>query len=227
MAQKQSDHRMNRLAKRFGGLQKTRVIIAGIALALVVGIFGTFVACGGISTSQDLVIERSGDEQEAPKNESETPPDQPEVRIVVHVDGAVEHPGVYELVGTVLRMRDAVDAAGGLLEDAETSTLNLASQISDGTKIHVPAQGELQDTGRAGAANAAAEPYAPSSSGLVNINTASASELQGLSGIGEATANAIIRERERGGLFASAEDIMRVTGIGEKKFQKIKDSICV
>ena len=107
--------------------------------------------------------------------------------------------------------------------------LNRASKITDGQKIHVPTVGEQQATAAVGGAESGASttPGAGSSSGLVNINTASAAELQTLSGIGPSMAQSIIDERTKNGAFASVDDLMRVSGIGEKKLAKIKDCICV
>lgn len=150
--------------------------------------------------------------------------------VVVHVDGAVAAPGVYELAEDA-RVNDAVAAAGGLLSEADTSTINLAAPVSDGAKVHIPTSEELGagaqatsgDSGVSGLPTGAA-PAVPS---LVNINTATSEELQGLSGVGEATAAAIIEDRQANGPFATPEDLMRVSGIGEKKFAKIKADICV
>ena len=123
----------------------------------------------------------------------------------------------------------AVEAAGGLLEDADTSVINLAAPIADGVKVHVPSQDEQAITVAEDAVGTGAQPWDASdaSGGLVNINTASMDELQMLSGVGEATARAIIEDREQNGPFAAPEDLMRVSGIGEKKFAKVRESICV
>lgn len=142
--------------------------------------------------------------------------------VVVHVDGAVAAPGVYRLEGDDLRVQDAVDAAGGLSAEADTAQTNLAAPLEDGSKVHVPAAGE------AGAqAGPAAEAAGGGASELVNINTASEAELDELPGVGPATAAAIVEEREANGPFASPEDIMRVSGIAEKRFAKLEDLICV
>ena len=149
---------------------------------------------------------------------------------VVHVDGAVGKPGVVELTGSDLRVFDAVSLAGGLLDDADTAQVNLAEPLSDGAKIHIPHEGELSEQAEqslSGQAQTSGATGSGKATLLVNINTASSEELQTLNGVGEATANAIIEERERGGPFATPEDLMRVSGIGEKKFAKVKDSICV
>lgn len=146
--------------------------------------------------------------------------------LIVDVSGAVLNPGVYELKEGA-RVDDAIQAAGGLSEDADTSALNRASLLSDGMKITVPHQGEVAQDSSSAAGSAQVSSGAPTAKSLININTASSEELQSLSGVGPSTAEAIIADREENGLFASVEDLMRVSGIGEKKFAKIKDSICV
>lgn len=149
--------------------------------------------------------------------------------IVVHVDGAVASPGVYELPADEPRVNDAIVAAGGLDEDADTSALNLASLIVDGSKVHVPRAGDAVTEGSAtaGAASSTSGGTASGGSTLVNINTATAEELDTLPGVGPSTAETIIKDREANGPFASIEDLMRVSGIGEKKFANLKDGICV
>lgn len=146
---------------------------------------------------------------------------------VVHVDGAVAQPGVVELEGAGLRVRDAVEAAGGLVEGADTTTVNLAEPLRDGSKIHIPLTGEEERPTVAGQAVTVGATGDGGSLTLVNLNTASSEELQRLPGVGEATAAAIIREREQNGPFATPEDVMRVSGIGEKKFEKMRDAVCV
>ena len=126
-------------------------------------------------------------------------------------------------------MAQAIDAAGGLAPEADVTGLNRASKVVDGQKIHVPTVGEQQasiaEVGVDGGASASSG--VSGATGLVNINTASAAELQTLSGIGPSMAQSIIDERTKNGAFASVDDLMRVSGIGEKKLAKIKDCICV
>ena len=148
--------------------------------------------------------------------------------VYVDVDGAVVRPGVYRLKDGA-RVSQAIDAAGGLTTEADVTGLNRASKVTDGQKIYVPTVGEQQAAAAVEGAEsgAATTSGAGSSSGLVNINTASAAELQTLSGIGPSMAQSIIDERSKNGPFASVDDLMRVSGIGEKKLAKIKDGICV
>lgn len=147
--------------------------------------------------------------------------------VYVDVDGAVVRPGVYRLKDGA-RVSQAIDAAGGLTAEADVTGLNRASKITDGQKIYVPTVGEQQAAAAVGGADSAAVASGVgSSSELVNINTASAAELQTLSGIGPSMAQSIIDERTQNGAFASVDDLMRVSGIGEKKLAKIKDCICV
>ncbi|MBR2834435.1 MAG: helix-hairpin-helix domain-containing protein [Coriobacteriales bacterium] len=153
--------------------------------------------------------------------------------LYIHVDGAVKEPGVYAFYEGQ-RAKDAIEAAGGLAENANTRYINLAAPLVDGTKLTIPSQEEneaIKTTSQT------SDPYvvwsaSTSASGnsqtaLININTASKSDLCNLPGIGDMTAQAIIEDREQNGVFNSIEDLMRVTGIGEKKFKRLSSLICV
>lgn len=142
--------------------------------------------------------------------------------VVVDVGGAVMAPGVYELAGRP-RVGDAIEAAGGLRDDADVSGLNRASPVADGSKVHVPAAGEApaQVPGAAGTSGSQT-----ASAGPVNINTASELELEELPGIGPSTAAAIVEERAANGPFSYVDDLLRVTGIGEKKLERIRGLAC-
>lgn len=147
--------------------------------------------------------------------------------IKVYVCGAVQRPDVYE-ISADSRIVDAVSAAGGFAIDAYPEAMNLAETVSDGSRIYVPTKEEVDalavvysDTG-SGSGGTTSD-----STGRVNINTATLEELTTLPGIGDTRARAIIDYREQNGAFRNIEDIMQVTGIKEKSFSKIKDSICV
>ena len=178
------------------------------------------VGWAAFSSMRAPAFEVHADEVVAP---SSSEPEAVEVKaqVYVYVTGAVANPGVYSL-DEGLRVCDAVEAAGGLTEDADASTVNLARVLSDGEHIALPTKAEVETALAQGSAGGAAV-----ASSLVNINTADASALETLSGVGSATAQAIISDREQNGPFSTIEDLMRVDGIGEKKFAKLKDSICV
>lgn len=137
----------------------------------------------------------------------------------VHICGAVEKPGVYEL-SDGSRIYQAVELAGGFLPEADESGLNLAALVSDGMKIQILTREEAETaSGQDG--------YALADGGKININTAGAEELMTLKGIGESRAREIIAYREKHGRFSKIEDIMQVPGIKDGAFQKIKDDITV
>ena len=149
------------------------------------------------------------------------PPEAPP--FVVNVSGAVAHPGVYELPQGS-RVQDAIEAAGGALPQAVLESLNLAAPVEDGVQIYVLAENETQPPG-------ATPGGFPSRSGevgsLVNINTATQAELEGLPGIGPERARDIIAYREAHGPFPDIEAIQNVEGIGEGIFEEIKGLITV
>ena len=139
--------------------------------------------------------------------------------IYVHICGAVINPGVYKVpAGT--RVYQALELAGGSSDDAYLSGINLADKLADGQKVYIPSEGEN------------AEGIISTDSGdvqsvMININTASEAELMTLPGIGQSRAKDIINYRVKNGLFESIDDIMKVIGIKEAAFEKIKDLIKV
>lgn len=162
--------------------------------------------------------------------------------LVVHICGAVSAPGVYELPAGS-RIIDAVEAGGGFLPEAEEACCNLAEEIVDGCQIYIMTKsescadgqtekkagiqtspdGDMQTTDRNVRSN-----NAPAlENGLVNLNTADVAALMTLPGIGESRAKAIISYREQHGAFAQIEDIMKISGIKQAAFSKIKDKITV
>ncbi len=154
------------------------------------------------------------------------PPTPPPIR--VHVSGAVAHPGVVALPPGS-RVEDAIQAAGGLSDQARADDLNLAALLQDGEKIYVasrpgtaPAQGN-----QASPLNISNRQATDAATLLININTATSEELEQLPGIGPATAAKIIAYREENGVFQAIEEIQNVSGIGPVTFEKIKPYITV
>jgi len=144
--------------------------------------------------------------------------------LVVHVAGAVTQPGVVELQQGS-RVIDAVEAAGGAVADADLDRLNLAAKLADGQRVLVQRVGEPAVPSMSPDGSSA--PGEPEGGGLINVNTASAVELEQLPGIGPALAAAIISERQRRGGFRSVQELRDVRGIGEKRFADIADLVTV
>jgi len=155
--------------------------------------------------------------------------------IKVHICGAVNEPGVYEIVEGS-RVIDGIEQAGGFSEEAYRDGINLAVMLSDCSRVYVPSNEDMKsnDTSMGlymaadAGVNTMNEPCSDvSNSGKININTAGGAELQRLPGIGETRAKAIIAYRDSHGDFAKTEDIQNVSGIGPSSYEKMKDMITV
>ena len=153
------------------------------------------------------------------------------IKIYIHITGEVKKPGVVQLnLGD--RIIDAIEKAGGETKQADLSQVNLAYKVEDGQKIYIPNKNEKiseyiwsgngDNNGDSNLNNKEQK-----EENKVNINTASQIELDGLPGIGPALAHRIIDFREENGEFKSIEDIQNVKGIGNSKFEDIKEDICV
>ncbi len=148
------------------------------------------------------------------------PPPSP-APIRVYVTGAVQHRAVYALPpGSIVE--DALEAAGGPLSEADLTRINLALELQDQQHVHVPLEGEVNPPPAISGGVSVGESVVGD---VVNINTASANELETLPGIGEVTARRIIDYREAHGPFETIEDIQNVPGIGEKTFEGMRDRI--
>lgn len=147
-------------------------------------------------------------------------PDRPDGAVVVHVAGAVASPGLYRLGGDA-RVADALDAAGGPAPDAELDAVNLAAKVADGERVYVPRKGEAPPgVVAAGAAGGA-------SAGPLDLNTATADQLDALPGVGPATAEAILAYRQEKGRFRSVDELLEVRGIGEAKLASLRSKVTV
>jgi competence protein ComEA len=149
----------------------------------------------------------------APLADASLPADNQDKEETVYVSGAVQKPGVFKIAAGS-RILDAINIAGGFTSVADSSKLNLAKKIQDGIEINVPEQ-QSKETGEL------------KSSGKVNINTASQSELDSLPGIGPTLAERIIKYRTDKGAFQQLDDLKKVSGIGTSKFNKLKDRITI
>ncbi|WP_165970850.1 helix-hairpin-helix domain-containing protein [Peribacillus frigoritolerans] len=159
--------------------------------------------------------------EQALNEEPESEENEADQTVIVDVKGEVQKPGVYEMKPGE-RFHHVIEKAGGLTNAADAVQINLAELLEDGMIVYIPKQGEIaENLIQQPAAGADAEEQ------KVNLNKATSEDLQTLTGIGPAKAEAILAYREEAGGFKTIEDILNVSGIGEKSFEKLKDSISV
>ena len=215
-------------------LSKSIVYAAAFALITLVSLFYKLVLSGtyddmDIGTEADVPTVIRTDETTAITETIQT--EDTHRMVSVYICGEVNNPGVYEIeAGSILN--DVVMMAGGLTPQAASETIDLVYTIDANVSVYIPAQGqESVDSEYFRASEQTlwgntAEDSGPDAASMVNINSASREQLMTLPGIGEVTADAIIEYREQNP-FARIEDIMNVSGIGEAKFNSIRDFICV
>lgn len=143
--------------------------------------------------------------------------------IVVDIKGAVNYPGVYEMT-TSDRVHDAIKKAGGIVEEGDDSVINFAMKLTDEMVIYVPLKGE---EGIESLRTPEQNLHEKNEEGVININTADESQLQEIPGIGPSKARAIIDYREKNGVFSEKEDLKKVSGIGDKTYEKLENSITI
>ena len=220
--------------------KKQKIVLVILAIAVILGIcYYVYAKDGNFSSMEELQVEESlkANSEEAKEINKEN-----EETIVVHISGAVEQEGIVELKVNS-RVADAIEKAGGLKDDANTNDINLAYVLEDGMKIYIPNKQETEEkqtiTKESGVIeeNTAQETTQKTSQTTVNktnsntkkvnINTALQTELETLPGIGPSIATKIITYRKENGGFKTIKDIKEVSGIGESKFNNIKDLITV
>ena len=202
--------------------EKITIILLLILIIVGVGI----VLNRNINREDNFIVNRASD---IPENNTAIQKEVPS--FIIHITGAVKNPGVYQLKSTD-RIVDAVKIAGGATEEANLDLINLAALLKDGQKIIVPSKiynenGEEINKNIDNNVEVIYSSSSVSSSTKININTANATMLQTLSGIGPVLSERIIEYRNQNGFFGVIDDIKDVSGIGEKKFEGIKDLICV
>ena len=189
-----------------------KAAVIGGVLLLLVGVGGLF------SKKEEAVEELAVVETTVLAEKTEVSTTQ-EAVIFVDIKGAVKNPGVYQMKSGD-RVKDALDAAGGLTDEADSQKVNLAQRVEDQMVIVVPKVGEEVTEIPAGAMSKEA-----AKDGKVNINTATVEELKTLKGVGEKKAEAIIEYRKKNGSFKTKEDLMKVRGIGKKLFESFQERI--
>lgn len=210
---------------------KKQKVILGIIITIIIG-FICYYVYAKEENDESIDLETNIETQE------ESPKEEIEDSILVHISGAVHQEGIVELK-TNSRISDAIEKAGGIKEEASLEDINLAYKLEDGMKIHIPTKQEKENT-----KTEEIKESVTTSSGLVskeetnnktedtknakvNINTATQTLLETLPGIGPSTAMKILEYRKEKGRFKSIEDIKEVSGIGEAKFEKMKDFISI
>jgi competence protein ComEA len=222
------------------GEKRKYILVATGAVFLVIAFVLLFVL-SGTPFSGDFTAAGTDPEEFVTGDYVDEAPE--EKRWVVYVTGAVKRPGVYEIAQSG-RVNDAVVMAGGFSACAAPTAINLAETTYDGAHIIVPERA-LESAEAHGAAEKApaaatqkprqadstasksAQENVPENPGLININTAGASELQRLPGIGPKLSQAIVDYREENGRFEKTSDLIKVRGIGQKRFDAIKDLVAV
>lgn len=205
--------------------------IAGIAAILGIAAIGLCIALGamGLPGGSEALVVKPAEAADAEVSTNAEGASAAPRGICVHIGGCVALPGVVSLEEGA-RVADAVEAAGGLTEDAAAEAVNLARVVEDGEQVIVPSTEQVRVAsvvGESATAQAPSTQDSGASSGKVNLNTASSTELQTLSGIGASKAQKIIAYRESKGAFKSVDDLTKVSGIGEKTLESIRDQICV
>lgn len=194
-----------------------------LALTIAIGI----IAIVGIIKAVDIYYEKNNTDQISISNfiENETEDEKDNTKIKVYITGEVKNQGVIELEEGD-RIADAIEKAGGQTEQASLKNVNLAYQLEDGQKIYIPnindTETEIIDDGASGVVDDATIKQT-----VVNINKADEKELQSLNGIGESLATSIVQYRKENGKFETIEDLKNVPGIGDSKFENIKEYIKV
>lgn len=205
--------------------KKVKIIIAFISIPIIIFLIYY------INTKNDEIIISSNIIEENEVNEENEKKETKEEieNIIVHVSGCVNKEGIVELPINS-RVIDAINYAGGVKENADLSDINLASILEDGIKIYIPSLQEktenaFNENNDLNISSKINENISSNSTQKININTATQEQLDTLPGIGQSTALKIIEYRKENGKFKKIEDIKQVKGIGEAKFNKLKDLI--
>ena len=207
------------------------IIILFILFAVFIYIYNNF---NKYSENDEIILNNNINEIENIQEKEKIGIAENKEKVIVHVIGEVNNPGVVTLEEGS-RIIDAINAAGGKTEEADLSKINLAYIVEDGTQIYIPRINENLNEIELMSENAGQSIILESNTGSngedknvkVNINTANKEKLETLPGIGETTAQKIIDYREENGKFKSIEDIKNVGGIGDAKFNSLKDKITI
>lgn len=210
--------------------QKQKIIVTVIAIAVLIGII-SFIYNKN-QTKDDTILENDILITNTSTNNNLVENESSKDLVVVHITGSVKNPGIVKL-SEGSRIEDAIQAAGGLTENADISKVNLAYVLDDGIKIKIPSItdddiGDEEIINEESGENIIENDTTSSKNNKsININKATETELETLPGIGASLASRIVEYRKQNGNFSSIEDIKNVSGIGDSKYLNIKDFITV
>lgn len=205
--------------------KKQKIILSIIAIFIAIGII-YFInnknQTNNIELDENILVSN--------QDTNQTSQDTEEI-VIVHITGSVKNPGIVKLKEGS-RIEDAIEAAGGLTENADISNVNLAYVLDDGIKIKIPNLddediGDEDVLSKDSGEGIIQEDEKKTNTNIVNINKATENELSTLPGIGNSLATRIVEYRKQNGNFKTIEDIKNVSGIGESKFANIKDFISI
>lgn len=200
--------------KNLNKKKKTLIFTVIIAVITITAVYRNYFSEEkySIDESTQIIEETQETDKESDINE-----------VVVYISGAVKNPGVLTMTSED-RLADAIEMVGGTVDGADMNAVNLAEKLADGKHYIIPKIGEnVAPSGN----NQVSVSNSKGSDDKININTATAEELDKLPGVGESTAQKIISYREESGGFKSVEELKNVNGIGDKKFEDMKDSVTI
>ncbi len=214
-------------------LNQKQKMVTIIVIAVVVCVIGYYYinSTKEVYEGKSASIDSETEIQEEEEDTDEEKKTLEEETILVHISGAVKSQGVVEVKETA-RINDVIEEAGGTTEDADLSKVNLAYKVTDGQKINIPSKDKKYEnteviSNDAGEGVVVEGDTTSNANGKVNINTATSEILETLPGIGVSTALKIVTYRITNGKFKTIEDLKNVSGVGEAKYEAIKDLICI
>ncbi|WP_046173888.1 helix-hairpin-helix domain-containing protein [Domibacillus indicus] len=201
-------------------IKKYKLAGAGVLGVALFWLYGLTEESPMPESSGTAEIEEVQVKEEEPAEEASQP-----VQVTVDIKGAVSMPGIYTMLSEE-RVNDVINKAGGITEQADAASVNLAQKVQDEMVIYIPVKGEEIPAVQTAPVSSGNADFAEDKE-MVNINTADSAGLQELPGIGESKAQAIIDFRETDGPFTKVEDLKNVSGIGDKTFEKLAPLITV
>ena len=211
----------DKISKTIKNRNFTIVIVATVLIIISLNIYKDNKSKVFMDEYMEGIFVEESDMQVSKTGDTDIFLEEPKRIIHVEIKGEVEKPDVYKVEeGSIVK--DLIDKAGGLTEKANIENINRAKKISDNELIIIPNDSNVDEVSGSNFANTAEE-----ESGKININTADLSKLKEIPGVGDVKAKSIIDYREKNGGFKSIEDMKNIDGIGDKTFEKIKDSITI